>query len=646
MNNLFKKIATAFVGMAMAIGVGVAVSQNPAIQTKAATTAFSWTRSGTEDTVTSGYEMVLTNYKTNTSNYYQDKSSTVGLDVGVKISDGTIWTTAPTSATLTVSVGGGSTRDPLTNNVLAYFLDSNGDTISGSETVVTTKVETTTGKEYTIAMPSTNNVAGVLIHHDKESGYNVRLYSMSLSYASAGEATVSSVTISGEMTKTTYTSLESWDNSGLSANVTMSDESSFSGTTTWEYDPSSPALLSETTSGSVNVTATANGVKSDAKSVSNITVSLANVAQGIEATPSTGNLTGVAVKGTVSGIDGAVSSGSLKYYISDDGTTDSDQIYIFYGKYVDKANFNDTPQINVGDEVVVFGNLTIYNSAVQFASGSYLLSHVQKTPSVTIDVSSVTIDIEDDPITLTATTVNGGGNNVVWSSSATDVATIDSSTGKLTPVALGQTKITATLTVNNVAYKDEITVTVTGPVVEIGEYVAIFSGEAYLVGFSETTTIYGLSGEEDNALVFEIVKGNQDDTFAFLNNGSYIAWKSGNSLTTESSITDNSSWTIVGSAKDNLTITNVADSTRVLKYNSSANPTRFACYASTTGNNVCLVAKEKPVDPTVNVTSVTLDKQTLELYVGNDATLVATVLPENATDLSLTWSLKDENDAF
>ncbi len=43
-------------------------------------------------------------------------------------------------------------------------------------------------------------------------------------------------------------------------------------------------------------------------------------------------------------------------------------------------------------------------------------------------------------------------------------------------------------------------------------------------------------------------------------------------------------------------------------------------------------------NPAVPVQSVSLDKTTLDLNVGENATLVATVLPENADDKTITWS--------
>ncbi len=48
-------------------------------------------------------------------------------------------------------------------------------------------------------------------------------------------------------------------------------------------------------------------------------------------------------------------------------------------------------------------------------------------------------------------------------------------------------------------------------------------------------------------------------------------------------------------------------------------------------------------DPTISVTSVSLDKNTASAAVGDTVTLTATVSPSNATDRSVTWSTSDSN---
>ena len=179
--------ATVAVAMMIGAGVGAGLSSNQEVNPVYATPiqAFSFSRSASTNTVTNGYSMVLTNYKGNADNY-QDKNSDVGLDIGVKKTSGTIWTTAPESISLTVKVGGGNTKDPLSNNVLANLIDTSGTAIAGTSVTVTTKVETASGKNYTISVPSAANAAGVMVHHTKESGYNVRVYEISLSYESSG----------------------------------------------------------------------------------------------------------------------------------------------------------------------------------------------------------------------------------------------------------------------------------------------------------------------------------------------------------------------------------------------------------------------------------------------------------------------------
>ena len=49
----------------------------------------------------------------------------------------------------------------------------------------------------------------------------------------------------------------------------------------------------------------------------------------------------------------------MNYYISDDGTQ-SKELYVYRGKYLDGADFTDFQQLNEGDEVVVVGKLQKY----------------------------------------------------------------------------------------------------------------------------------------------------------------------------------------------------------------------------------------------------------------------------------------------
>ena len=137
---------------------------------------FSWSQ---DSGVTTGYSYTMENGKSQ-SGYVQDKNASVGLDLKfTKEDNSALFTSAPTSITLEVSVGGGSVKDPLENNVIAFLIDSNGNNIQSTQTTVTTKVENTTGKVYSVSMPLVNEAYGVRISHTKESGYNIRIYNMS-----------------------------------------------------------------------------------------------------------------------------------------------------------------------------------------------------------------------------------------------------------------------------------------------------------------------------------------------------------------------------------------------------------------------------------------------------------------------------------
>ena len=112
--------------------------------------------------------------------YDQDKSASEGLSLLMtKTGKSELFSTTPTSISITVKVGGGTTKNELTNSVYAYLVDKDGKNIESTNTIITTKVETTTGKEYTVSIPNVESAYGLRITHEKEGGYNVRIYSIS-----------------------------------------------------------------------------------------------------------------------------------------------------------------------------------------------------------------------------------------------------------------------------------------------------------------------------------------------------------------------------------------------------------------------------------------------------------------------------------
>lgn len=85
-------------------------------------------------------------------------------------------------------------------------------------------------------------------------------------------------------------------------------------------------------------------------------------------------MTNVYVKGIVSQI-GEVSTeyGNATYWISDDGTT-SGQLEVYRGKYIGNERFTSADQIQIGDEVVVYGTLVDFKGTHEFTTNNYLVS--------------------------------------------------------------------------------------------------------------------------------------------------------------------------------------------------------------------------------------------------------------------------------
>lgn len=134
---------------------------------------------GSSSKITNGYTYTKESARAK-SGYDQDKSASEGLSLLMTKTDKSeLFSTTPTSISITVKVGGGSVRNTLNKNVYAYLVDKDGNNIESTQTVITTKVENTTGKEYTVSIPNVESAYGLRITHEKESSYNVRIYSIS-----------------------------------------------------------------------------------------------------------------------------------------------------------------------------------------------------------------------------------------------------------------------------------------------------------------------------------------------------------------------------------------------------------------------------------------------------------------------------------
>ncbi|MBQ1647667.1 MAG: choice-of-anchor J domain-containing protein, partial [Bacteroidales bacterium] len=82
----------------------------------------------------------------------------------------------------------------------------------------------------------------------------------------------------------------------------------------------------------------------------------------------------VYVKGIISRIDEVDTGfGNATYFISDDGGN-TIQLEVYRGNYLGGAKITSADQIKVGDEVIVYGVLTIYKGTLEFTQGSEIYS--------------------------------------------------------------------------------------------------------------------------------------------------------------------------------------------------------------------------------------------------------------------------------
>lgn len=122
--------------------------------------------------------------------------------------------------------------------------------------------------------------------------------------------------------------------------------------------------------------------------------------------------------------------------------------------------------------------------------------------------------------------------------------------------------------------------------IAVGDIVyLVYEEDLYeLSGISTTSTKYGIGTHYSTIPAglypLEVVEGNDAGRVAFKHGSSYLnLGGNSNSLSTASSVTANSSWTVSFSS-GNAVIANVAISTRSIRWNSTAGQERFACYVS------------------------------------------------------------------
>ena len=231
----------------------------------------------------------------------------------------------------------------------------------------------------------------------------------------------------------------------------------------------------------------------------------------------------VYVKGIVSEISSLDPSNypNARYYISDDGTT-TDQFYVYNGKYLGNTNFTSTDQLAVGDTVIVYGELTTYNTTNEFAAGNYIV-YLGRPESVTPPTPSG----DGYYVKVTSAPTDWSGQYLIvyeeGSVAMTGSATTATDIKKPSSVVINNDMIEATSAMDDISVTIETDATC-GYTIKTASGYYIYHTSSTSNGFSVNTS---LTTAQKYAVTLGLdADGNADITAA----GAYLRYNTGNSI--------------------------------------------------------------------------------------------------------------------
>ncbi len=368
--------------------------------------------------------------------------------------EGTVKFTAASKQTGTI------TTMPVTKGQPVEFIMKEGYTISSAKfecqqwgskaQTITLHYSTDGGENYTSTDVTSSNFT--ISSDELPAGTNavkitfsstsnqIGVKNLTLTYATSGGSGDTSVSTSVTIDASGITNTDVYAGTAagsLSATVVAGETTLSGATVTWSGNNNAVATIDASTgvvtlvaAGTVTFTAEYAGVDGTYKPSSKtyemtVTNSDPNV-PGTETNPYTvaqaraaidagTGVTGVYATGIVSKIVTAFNPtfGNISYNISADGTEEADQLQAYRGFSYNGDWFTSADDIQVGDVVVVYGNLKKYNSTYEFDSGNQLVSldrPVITTPTITATPTSLTgftYVVDNGPSAAQTFTING-----------------------------------------------------------------------------------------------------------------------------------------------------------------------------------------------------------------------------------------------
>lgn len=425
--------------------------------------------------------------------------------------------------------------------------------------------------------------------------------------------------------------------------VTATVENVASPTYTWSTDDANISLENVKTNkvtikpntsvaGTATVSLVVGGVSPNLEASVSVTISVPGpgetpetaytVAQAKAAVDAGTGITNVYAKGIVSSLySQTVSSGKISYYISDDGSTSGTQLEAYKGKGLNDTNFVSIDDIQVGDEVIIFGTLTLYNTTYEFTEGNYLVSQLRKkVNSITLTPTTITVEPGDTGSVLDLFTsividqdegLNYTSADIVWTSSDSSIFDISNGSFEVTGSHKDSANITGTLKGTSaiatisvvdpnhpilvIDMPDDWTVITDPSTLSVGDSVIITgtnSGTTYAASTyssgnnvrADTDNLLTIAGTKAtgvvSTMVYTLEEGSVDGSLAFKDSaGKYLcaASSSSNYMKAQDEINGNSSFIL----NSNGTVVAQGSYTRnYMRFNYNNGSPLFACYAS------------------------------------------------------------------
>jgi len=315
---------------------------------------------------------------------------------------------------------------------LTFTVSNNGALLDSSNNTIQS------GTAYSVSGTSVTYVVG---NTNNQTNGQVKITAVEVVYTGEGTfatATLESITLSGQKTNYFVGDTYALDGKVIAhySDGTEKDVTSFASPS--RPDMSTPGTKTVTvsyTEGSVTKTATYDITVSAAASHAGTLADPFSVVDAITATKAlgAGNTSEefYYTKGIISQIpDNGVSTdhGNATYFISDDGGTTT-QFKVYRGRFIGNINFTATDQIQVGDEVIIYGQLTYYKSTEpepEIAAGNYIYS-LKRGGSY---LKALSASAEQTTVGADASTVKVNVyGNASWTATVTGGATINPASG-------------------------------------------------------------------------------------------------------------------------------------------------------------------------------------------------------------------------